>query len=110
MAGIDSALPHGMLELLLLQAVARAPMHGYGIVMHVHEASNDLLRIEEGSVYPALHRLEQTGCLAAEWRTSEHNRRAKYYRLTRAGRRRLDEERVRWQRVADGVARVLRFA
>lgn len=106
----ESGLPRGTLELLLLRALAREPMHGYGVVMHLHRASNDLLRVEEGSVYPALHRLEQAGCLSSEWGQTGHNRRAKYYRLTRAGRTRLAEGQRDWERVAKGVARVMRFA
>lgn len=105
----DSALPHRTLDLLVLRTLARGASHGYGILLHLHEASNNLLRIEEGSLYPALHRLEQAGLLEAEWRVSDHNRRAKYYSLTRQGRRQLAEEQRKWEHVAEGVARVLRF-
>ena len=99
-----------MLDLLVLRTLAGGAKHGYGILLQVHEASNNLLRIEEGSLYPALHRLETTGLLEAEWRVSENNRRAKYYSLTTKGRRQLAEERRRWELMAEGVARVLQFA
>jgi PadR family transcriptional regulator, regulatory protein PadR len=110
MAKTDPALPHGTLDLLLLRTLARGPNHGYGILLRVHEASNHLLRVEEGSLYPALHRLEQAGFLHADWRVTGNNRRAKVYSLTAAGRRQLAEEQRKWTRVAEGVARVLQFA
>ena len=110
MAKTDPALPHGTLDLLVLRTLASGPRHGYGILLQIHEASNNLLRIEEGSLYPALHRLETTGFLKAEWTVSENGRRAKYYSLTTKGRRQLAEEERNWQRVAEGVSRVLRFA
>jgi transcriptional regulator len=99
-----------MLDLLVLRTLSRGASHGYGILLHVHQASSHLLRVEEGSLYPALHRLEQAGLLKAEWRISENNRRGKYYSLTRAGRRRLAEEQRTWELMAEGVSRVLRFA
>ena len=105
-----SALPQAALELLILRAVAREPLHGYGIALRLHQCSNELLRVEEGSLYPALHRLEQEGLLRSEWQISETNRRARYYSLTARGRRRLAEEQANWERLAEGVARVLRFA
>ena len=110
MAKKDHALPHGTLDLLVLRTLARGPQHGYGIVTHVQEASGHLLRVEEGSLYPALHRLEQSGMLRAEWRVSENNRRAKYYSLTPKGRRQLADEQRTWELMAEGVARVLRIA
>ena len=109
MAKAPPVLPHGTLDLLVLRTLARGANHGYGILLHVHEASNRLLRIEEGSLYPALHRLEQAGALEAEWRVSDNNRRAKYYSLTRKGRRQLADAEREWDRVTEGVARVLRF-
>lgn len=105
-----SALPQAALELLILRAVANEPNHGYGIAVRVHQTSRELLRVEEGSLYPALHRLEQEGLLRSEWQASETNRRARYYRLTARGRRRLVEQQANWERLAEGVARVLRFA
>ena len=103
------SLPYGTLDLLVLRTLAGGARHGYGILLQIHEASSNLLRIEEGSLYPALHRLETSGLLKAEWMMSENNRRAKYYRLTGQGRRQLAEEERNWERVAEGVSRVLRF-
>lgn len=85
-------------------------MHGYGIVNHIQRTSDELLRVEEGSLYPALHRIEQEGWIASEWRTSENNRRAKYYSLTAAGRKQLARERENFERVVRGVSAVLDFA
>jgi PadR family transcriptional regulator, regulatory protein PadR len=104
------SLPYGTLDLLVLRTLVGGPRHGYGILLQIHEASSNLLRIEEGSLYPALHRLETSGLLKAEWMMSENNRRAKFYSLTAKGRRQLAEEERNWERVADGVSRVLRFA
>jgi PadR family transcriptional regulator PadR len=101
----------GTLDLLILKTLAQAgPIHGYGIVQYIQRVSDDLLRVEEGSLYPALHRIEQTGLITSEWRTSKTNRRAKYYKLTPAGRRQLAKEEQSWDRVVQGVASVLRFA
>jgi len=105
-----SALPQTALDLLILRAVTAERLHGYGIALWVHRASDDLLRIEEGSLYPALHRLEQAGLLRSEWDTSETNRRARFYSLTARGRRRLADEQANWERLTEGVGRVLRFA
>jgi transcriptional regulator len=104
------ALPYGTLGLLVLRTLANGANHGYGILLHIHEISNNLLRIEEGSLYPALHRLESSGLLKGTWETSDTNRRAKYYSLTAQGRRQLAEEQRKWEQVAEGVTRVLRFA
>src|SRR5688500_18546824 len=101
MAKAYRALPHGALDLLVLRTLARGANHGYGVLLHVHEASNNLLRIEEGSLYPALHRLETSGLLKAEWRISDNNRRAKYYSLTTKGRRQLTDEQRKWEQVAE---------
>lgn len=100
----------GTLDLLVLTTLSRGPQHGYGIAAHVQQASGDILRVEEGSLYPALHRMEQSGWIAATWQVTENNRRARVYRLTRAGERRRGEERTKWNRLTDGVGRVLRFA
>ena len=99
----------GTLDLLVLTVLSRGPHHGYGIAADIATISDDLLRVEEGSLYPALHRLETSGLLKAEWMTSENNRRAKYYSLTAKGRRQLAEEERNWERVSEGVSRVLRF-
>src|ERR1700688_2230918 len=82
----------GTLALLVLKTLARGAMHGYGITLHIQRVSSDVLRIEEGSLYPALHRMEQEGWISAEWGVSENNRRARYYRLTANGRKQLAEE------------------
>lgn len=106
----SSALPQAALELLILRTVEREPLHGYGIAVRLHHTSEELLRVEEGSLYPALHRLEQEGLLRSGWQVSETNRRARYYTLTPRGRRRLIEQQANWERLTEGVARVLRFA
>ena len=100
----------GTLDLLVLKTLSRGPEHGYGIAAHVQRASDDLLRMEEGSLYPALHRMEQAGWITASWQITDNNRRARVYRLTRAGQRRLSDEQARWDRLTDGVSRVMRFA
>lgn len=100
----------GTLDLLVLKVLARGPEHGYGITLRVRQLSEDALQVEEGSLYPALHRMEQAGWISAEWKPSENKRRAKYYRLTPLGRKRLAAEQENWARVAEGVAKVLRYA
>ena len=97
----------GTLDLLVLKTLALEPMHGWGISQRIQQISRDVLRVNQGSLYPALHRLEQRGWIDAEWDASEHNRQAKYYRLTRAGRRQLAEERENWARLTDAVTRIL---
>jgi transcriptional regulator len=100
----------GTLDLLVLKTLNRGPHHGYGIAADIQSISDDLLRVEEGSLYTALHRMEQHGWIIAEWRTTTNNRRARLYSLTRAGRKRLDEEQAQWERLMKGVGKVLRFA
>lgn len=100
----------GTLALLILKTLARGATHGYGITVHIQRVSNDVLRVEEGSLYPALHRMEQDGWIAAEWGSSENNRRARYYRLTAAGRKQLAEEEKSWARLTQAVASVLQVA
>jgi transcriptional regulator len=100
----------GTLDLLVLKTLSLGPQHGYGIAAHVQHASDDILRMEEGSLYPALHRMEQAGWISASWQITPNNRRARVYRLTRAGQKRLSEEQAMWDRLTDGVGRVLRFA
>src|SRR5215510_4490280 len=100
----------GSLELLILKSVDAAAQHGFGIALHIQTVSDGLLRVEEGSLYPALHRIEETGWITAEWRTSKNNRRAKYYRLTPRGRRQLAQEEQSWDRVVQGVSSILGFA
>src|SRR5262245_1310552 len=100
----------GTLSLLVLKSLAaQGRMHGYGITEHVRRVSAELLRVEEGSLYPALHRMEQDGWLRSEWGTSDQNREARFYTITAAGRRQLEAEEASWARLRDGVQRVLRF-
>jgi len=100
----------GTLDLLILKTLESGPMHGYGIASRIEEVSKELLRVEEGSLYPALHRIEQTGWIHAQWKRSENGRPAKFYRLTRAGLKQLQTEEERWQRLTRGVSKILRFA
>lgn len=101
----------GTLDLLVLKSLQQlGAMHGYGIVVHIQRISDDTLRVEEGSLYPALHRIAQEGWIASEWRTTENNRHAKYYRLTAAGRRQLAREEQKWAELVRGIGAVLRFA
>ena len=97
----------GTLDMLILQAVSLGPLHGYGILLRIQQISKEALQIPQGSLYPALYRLEHRGWISAEWGASENNRRAKYYRLTAAGRRQLKSERKEWQRLASAIADVL---
>lgn len=103
-------LLQGTLDMLVLRTLVRGGMHGYAIAESIQQRSRDMLRIEEGALYPALHRLELRGLLAAEWGLSENKRRAKYYRLTPAGQRYLDSERVTWDRMVVAIARVMETA
>jgi len=100
----------GTLDMLILKTLSRGDMHGYSIAQFIQQASRDVLKVEEGALYPALHRLEVRGLLRAEWGTSENNRRAKYYRLTAIGRRELENEAAYWDRVAAAVTRVMQTA
>jgi PadR family transcriptional regulator PadR len=101
----------GTLVLLVLQTLARGgTMHGYAITAHIHRISDQLLRVEEGSLYPALHRMEQEGWLRADWGTTDKSREARFYSLTAEGRKQLVEEQKSWNRLTDGVGRVLRGA
>jgi PadR family transcriptional regulator, regulatory protein PadR len=101
----------GSLDLLVLKTLAqRGRLHGYGIVLHIQRASDDLLQVEEGSLYPALHRMEQSGWISAEWALTETNRSAKYYRLTAAGRRQLRESEASFEQLVKGVRAILRYA
>lgn len=101
----------GTLDLLVLKSLQQlGAMHGYGIVLHIQRISDDALRVEEGSLYPALHRIAQQGWISSEWRTTENNRRAKYYRLTATGRRQLAREEQKWVELVRGIGAVLRFA
>jgi PadR family transcriptional regulator PadR len=103
-------LVQGTLPLLILRTLATGPNHGFAIARRIQQVSNDVLKVEEGSLYPALHRLEVQGWIDSEWRATENNRNAKYYRLTRAGRKQLEREAARWNAIADAIAAVLREA
>lgn len=100
----------GTLDLLVLKILSRGPHHGYGIAADIQAISDDDLRVEEGSLYPALHRMEHLGWITAEWSTTANNRRARLYKLTRDGQKRLDHEQVKWDRLTKAVGKVLRFA
>ncbi len=100
-------LLQGTLDMLILRTLARGPMHGYAVAERIHERSEDVLRVEEGALYPALHRLELRGLLASEWGLSEGNRKAKYYRLTAAGRKQLVKESDHWNRMTAAIGRVM---
>ena len=103
-------VPQGTLDLMILTILAREPMHGYGISQRLAVLSRDRFRVNPGSLFPSLYRLEQDGKLKAEWRASENNRKAKYYRLTAAGRRQLDADRRRWERASLAITSVLEGA
>lgn len=102
-----SDLLQGTLDLLILRTLSDGSMHGWGISQRIQQMSKDVLQVNQGSLYPALHRLEQQGLIESEWGNSENNRQAKYYQLTRDGRRQLAEETRNWQRVSGAVARIL---
>lgn len=103
-------LLQGTLDMLILKTLTRGARHGYAIADFIQHSSDDALRVEEGALYPALHRLELRGLLRSEWGVSENNRRAKYYRLTAAGRRRLAHEAQHWGRMSSAIARILETA
>ena len=100
-------LLQGTLDMLILKTLALGPLHGWGISQRLQQMSDEVLRVNQGSLYPALHRLEQQGLLDTEWGSSENNRQAKFYSLTAAGRRRLDAETDHWARMSAAIARVL---
>src|SRR6201997_2706275 len=100
-------LPQGTLDLLILRTVALEPQHGWAISERIQQISSEVLLIQQGSLYPALHRLERRGWIKAKWGTSENNRRAKYYELTKAGREQLERETDSWKKLAAAVARVI---
>jgi PadR family transcriptional regulator, regulatory protein PadR len=101
-------LLQGTLDMLILKAVSLSPLHGYGILLRIQQVSKDRLEIQQGSLYPALYRLEHQGWIASAWGESENKRKAKYYRLTSAGKRRLQTETEKWNRMADVIAGILR--
>src|SRR5262245_831489 len=103
----NGELVQGTLDMLILRTLSRESMHGYAIAIAIEFRSEDILRVEEGSLYPALHRLELAGMLTSQWRTSEMNRRAKFYKLTAAGRKHLAAESTQWNRLVLAIARVM---
>jgi len=102
-----SEVLQGTLDLLVLRTLDREPMHGYGIVQRIQNVSDGALKVEEGSLYPALHRLERRGWIKARWGTSENNRKAKFYELTKSGRRQLEIERNAWEKLTAAVSQIL---
>lgn len=105
-----TGIPPGTLDMLILKSLSRGPMHGYGIGEHIHQMSEDVLEVEEGSLYPALQRLLIQGWVSAEWGQSENNRRARFYRITAAGRKQLERELSEFQRVIRAISRVIQTA
>jgi PadR family transcriptional regulator len=110
MAHARTDLMQGTLELLILKTLSRDSMHGYGIAQHIHQSVDDVLKIEDGSLYPALYRMEERGWISSEWGLSENNRRAKFYRLTRAGRKQLADQSSNWERISRAVTKILQTA
>ena len=108
-SGPNELIP-GTLDMLILKTLSREAMHGYAVAQSIQRQSQDVLRVEEGALYPALHRLEVRGLLRSEWGASENNRRAKYYTLTAAGRRQLEREAASWTRVSTAIHRVMQTA
>lgn len=107
MGGKQLDLLQGTLDMLILKAVSLGPLHGYGVLLRIQQISGEQLQIQQGSLYPALYRLEHSGLIASEWGESENKRRAKYYRLTPAGRKQLSAETAQWNRMAAVIAGVL---
>jgi PadR family transcriptional regulator, regulatory protein PadR len=101
-------LVQGTLDMLILTILALEPMHGWAIAQRIRQISNEVLQVQQGSLYPALHRLEQQGWIQAEWGESDNNRRAKYYALTKAGRKQLDQEMANWERLSSAITLVCR--
>jgi PadR family transcriptional regulator, regulatory protein PadR len=104
----DGDMLQGTLDMLILRTLVLGPAHGHSIATAIERGSSDILQVEHGSLYPALYRLEDRGLIAAFWGTSENNRKAKYYRITSAGRKQLAAETSRWERLAEGIGRILR--
>jgi transcriptional regulator len=107
MAKERTDLLQGTLELLILKTLASESMHGYGIVQRIHETAEDLLKVEDGSLYPALYRMEERGWIKSEWGLSDNNRRAKFYKLTKAGQKQLAAEQANWNRISKAVTKIL---
>lgn len=103
-----SGLVQGTLDLLILRTLALEPAHGWAIARRIRQMSGDVLKVGQGALYPALHKLEQNGWIASEWAVSDNNRRAKYYKLTKAGRKALDHESAEWERLATAITAIVR--
>jgi PadR family transcriptional regulator, regulatory protein PadR len=103
-------LVQGTLDLLILKTIASEPMHGWAIAQRIRQVSGDVLQVGQGALYPALHKLEQNGWISSEWAISENSRRAKYYTLTKAGRRALEQEAAQWERLSAAISLVVRTA
>ena len=103
-------LIQGTLDLLIMKAIATSPIHGWAIAQRINQLSQDVLRVQQGSLYPALQRLEREGWITAKWGASENNRRARFYSLTKAGRKRLEREEAGWERLSSAISLVLRTA
>jgi transcriptional regulator len=104
----STGLLHGTLDLLILKAVSLGTLHGYGVLLRIQQITDGALQVQQGALYPALYRLERQGLIDSEWGTSDNNRRAKFYNLTRSGRARLGNEAASWNRIADAIAMALR--
>lgn len=110
MGDAKTDLPQGTLDLLILKIVALGPVHGYSIAQRLQQASRDVVQVPQGSLYPALHRLENRGLLAADWSETENGRDAKFYRLTKKGRAQLDAQTASWQRLSAAIGSILRLS
>lgn len=107
MSNVKTDLLQGTLDMLILRTLSLEPMHGWGVSQRIQQMSEAVLQVNQGSLYPALHRLEQQGWISSEWGVSDNNRRAKFYRITAAGRTQLAEETASWERLSTAVARIL---
>ena len=103
-------LVQGTVDLLIMKTIALEPLHGWAIAQRIRQLSDEILQVQQGSLYPALQRLERQGWITAEWGASDNNRRARFYRLTKAGRKKLEQEEAAWQRLSSGIGLVLRKA
>ena len=108
--GKPTELVQGTVDLLILKTISLEPLHGWAIAQRIRQLSNDILQVQQGSLYPALQRLERQGWITAEWGASENNRRARFYRLTKAGQKRLAQEEAAWERLSSGIGLVLKKA
>jgi PadR family transcriptional regulator, regulatory protein PadR len=110
MAKQKPELPQGTLDMLVLKALSLGPMHGYGVGQRIGQLAEEMLKVEEGTLYPALYRIERRGWIASEWGVSDNNRRARFYRLTRAGRKQLGVEEAQWSQLSLVIGKILRTA